>query len=153
MSGLWAVKNVDDDFEKHQVHSFDHSSNRYFIKFLLCACPREPARNQVPVLEKLEASPQAGVCRSLCGESGWAPRAKDGRFRLFISTTRTESSHEECRDDRLSPASPCLRPLPVKWSHQVQLLPQEPMCIISEIEYNPHTHTARWVLSLSPFAR
>lgn len=49
--------------------------------------------------------------------------------------------------------APCLRPLPVKWSHQVQLLPKEPKCIISEIKFNPHTYIVRWVLSLSPFAR
>lgn len=49
--------------------------------------------------------------------------------------------------------APYLRPLPVKWSHQVQLLPKEPKCIISEIKCNPHTYIVRWVLSLSPFAR
>lgn len=37
VSDLCTVKNSDDDFEKPPVHSFDHSSNRYFIKFLLCA--------------------------------------------------------------------------------------------------------------------
>lgn len=38
--------------------------------------------------------------------------------------------------------APCLRPLPVKWSHQVQLLPKEPKCIISEIKFNPHTYNS-----------
>lgn len=40
--------------------------------------------------------------------------------------------------------APCLRPLPVKWSHQVQLLPKEPKCIISEIKFNPHTYICHY---------
>lgn len=112
VSDLCTVKNIDDDFEKPPVHSIDHSSNRYFIKFLLCASPRDLGKHKVPAVKKLKVSPQAAMCRSLCGERGRTHRARDGGFRFFISTVRTERSHKERCDDRFSTASPLPPPSP-----------------------------------------
>lgn len=58
VSDLSTVKNIADDFENPPVHSFDHSPNRYFIKFLLCASPRDLGKNRVPAIKELQVSPR-----------------------------------------------------------------------------------------------